>query len=55
MGVENLPAVTADQMRQVDELAVRQFHLKLIQMMENAGRALARLAREQFLHGELAG
>lgn len=36
-----VPAVTADQMREVDRIAVDEFGLGLLQMMENAGRNLA--------------
>jgi len=36
-----VPAVTADEMRTVDRVAVEEVGLKLLQMMENAGRALA--------------
>jgi NAD(P)H-hydrate epimerase len=36
-----VPAVTTTQMREVDRAAVEEFHLGLLQMMENAGRALA--------------
>jgi len=36
-----VPAVTADQMREVDRIAVREFGLGILQMMENAGRILA--------------
>jgi NAD(P)H-hydrate epimerase len=36
-----VPAVTADQMRQVDRIAVEEFGLGILQMMENAGRDLA--------------
>ncbi len=36
-----VPAVTADQMREVDRLAVEVFGLGILQMMENAGRTLA--------------
>jgi NAD(P)H-hydrate epimerase len=39
-GVE-VPAVTAEQMREVDRVAVEEFGLQLLQMMENAGRTLA--------------
>ena len=39
-------------MREVDRLAVEEFGITLLQMMENAGRALARLARERFLAGD---
>lgn len=36
-----VPMVTAEQMRLVDRIAVEQFHLGILQMMENAGRSLA--------------
>jgi NAD(P)H-hydrate epimerase len=36
-----VPAVTAEQMREVDRVAVETFHLSILQMMENAGRNLA--------------
>lgn len=36
-----VPAVTADQMREVDRVAVEDFGLGILQMMENAGRNLA--------------
>lgn len=42
-----VPAVTADQMREVDRIAVDRVGLALLQMMENAGRALARTVRER--------
>jgi len=44
-GVE-VPAVTADEMRDVDRVAVEDVGVQLLQMMENAGRALAWHARE---------
>ena len=50
-----VPYVSADQMREVDRLAVDEFGITLFQMMENAGRALARLARERFLAGDARG
>src|SRR3989442_13753410 len=40
-----VPAVTADQMREVDRLMVETFRISLAQMMELAGRALAALVR----------
>lgn len=39
-GIE-VPAVTADQMREVDRIAEQVFKLSVLQMMENAGRNLA--------------
>lgn len=40
-----VPAATAAQMREVDRIAVEDFGISLLQMMENAGRALAELTR----------
>jgi NAD(P)H-hydrate epimerase len=36
-----VPVVTADQMREVDRIAMEEFGLGILQMMENAGRNLA--------------
>jgi NAD(P)H-hydrate epimerase len=44
----SIPAVTAEQMREVDRLAVEELGLLLIQMMENAGARLAELALRRF-------
>ncbi|MEU4293181.1 NAD(P)H-hydrate epimerase [Kribbella sp. NPDC026596] len=38
------PAISADQMREVDRAMIEDFHIELVQMMENAGRSLADLA-----------
>lgn len=38
----SVPTVTADQMAEVDRLATRPYGIELLQMMELAGRALAR-------------
>ncbi len=40
----DVPAVTADQMRELDRIAIEETGPNLFQMMENAGRNLARLA-----------
>ena len=50
-----VPCITAEQMREVDRVATEEYGLKLLQMMENAGRHLAHLAREQFLGGDPRG
>jgi NAD(P)H-hydrate epimerase len=42
----DVPAVTADQMREVDRIATTETGPGLLQMMENAGRSLASLAIE---------
>ncbi len=44
-------AVTAEQMAEVDRRAIHVYQMSLVQMMENAGRALARVAREHFFEG----
>ena len=41
----NLPALTTDQMREVNRLMVDEFGIRPLQMIENAGRNLALLAR----------
>ncbi len=41
-----MPAVTADQMREVDRIAVEEFGLGILPMMENAGRNLAQNVME---------
>jgi NAD(P)H-hydrate epimerase len=42
----DVPRVTADEMREVDRLATQDATLDLLQMMENAGRALAGVVRD---------
>ncbi|HUW95260.1 MAG TPA: NAD(P)H-hydrate epimerase [Anaerolineae bacterium] len=41
-----VPSVTADEKREVDPVAVEEFGLSILQMMENAGRNLAQHALE---------
>lgn len=41
-----VPAVTAEEMREVDRIATQVFGLEILQMMENAGRGLARSAMD---------
>jgi NAD(P)H-hydrate epimerase len=50
-----IPFLTTEQMREVDRAMVEDYHIELLQMMENAGRNLAHLARERFLHGDPIG
>ena len=54
-GELGLPSITSDQMREVDRLMVEKYGILLIQMMENAGRGLAHLARFRFLAGDPRG
>ncbi|MFQ6607395.1 MAG: NAD(P)H-hydrate epimerase [Fidelibacterota bacterium] len=44
MNKVSLPAITADQMREVDRLMIEEYKISLEQMMESAGRNLADLA-----------
>jgi len=46
----SIPFITTSQMIEVDRLMVEKYDIKLIQMMENAGRNLADLALEMFLN-----
>ncbi|MBI3957691.1 MAG: NAD(P)H-hydrate epimerase [Chloroflexi bacterium] len=48
-----LPSLTTEQMREVDRLMIEEYHIELIQMMENAGRNLALLAK-RMLDGDMA-
>lgn len=42
-----VPAVSAEEMRSVDRVAVESFGIEVLQMMEHAGRALAETVRER--------
>src|SRR5262249_61282693 len=42
-----IPAISVDQMREVDRIMVDDLHIELIQMMENAGRCLAHHVRSE--------
>lgn len=44
----SVPAVTAEQMREVDRVAVEEIGLLLLQMMENAGVRVAELVLDRF-------
>lgn len=48
----DIPYVTTDQMREVDRLMIEEYEIELLQMMENAGRNLAHLARSRFFDGD---
>lgn len=47
------PCIDTYQMIEVDRLMIEEYHIDIIQMMENAGRNLARLAVNRFLRKEL--
>jgi len=51
----DVPYLTTDQMIEVDRAMMEDYQIELIQMMENAGRNLAHLARMRFLDGHPAG
>ncbi len=50
-----IPYVTTEQMIEVDRAMMEDYRIELIQMMENAGRNLAHLARVRFLDGNPSG
>ncbi len=51
----DLPYLTTEQMIAVDRAMIDDYRIELIQMMENAGRALALVARDRFLGGDPRG
>jgi NAD(P)H-hydrate epimerase len=53
--IHQIPYLSAEQMVEVDRLMVEEYGIKLIQMMENAGRHLAVLAKNRFLGGDVSG
>jgi NAD(P)H-hydrate epimerase len=48
IGFDDLPALTAEQMREVDRIMTEDLGIELGRMMENAGAGLARLIRERY-------
>ena len=52
---QEIPFITTDQMREVDRAMIEDYGISLVQMMENAGRNLAQLARQRFLKGNPTG
>jgi NAD(P)H-hydrate epimerase len=51
----DVPFLTTEQMIEVDRAMIEDYKIGLIQMMENAGRSLAHLARERFFAGDPQG
>jgi NAD(P)H-hydrate epimerase len=51
----DVPYITTRQMVEVDRAMVEDFKIELVQMMENAGRNLAHLARLRFFDGDPRG
>lgn len=52
---EDIPWLTTAQMIEVDRAMMEDYGIDLVRMMENAGRALAHLARARFLAGDPRG
>jgi len=52
MDITKIPFISMEDMVKVDRLMVDHYGIQLVQMMENAGRHLAELAREHFLTGD---
>ena len=51
----DVPWLTSEQMMEVDRAMIEDCKIELIQMMDNAGRNLAHLARLRFLDGDPRG
>ena len=49
------PFLSTQQMREVDRAMIEDYGISLLQMMENAGRCLADLARSRFFDGDPRG
>lgn len=49
INVNEVPVILTDQMREIDDIMINKLGISLLQMMENAGRNLARLACKCFL------
>jgi len=52
---EPVPFLDTEQMMEVDRAMIEDYGIDLVQMMENAGRTLAHLARVRFLGGDPRG
>ena len=52
---QDVPRVDTDEMIEVDRAMIEDYHIALIQMMENAGRNLAHLSRMRFFEGDPRG
>lgn len=50
----NIPVISTEQMAEVDRIMIETYGIQLIQMMENAGKNLAELARRK-LGGQVVG
>ncbi len=50
-----IPSISMQQMVEVDRAMIEDYGIDLMQMMENAGRNLAHLARQRFLDGNPVG
>lgn len=48
VAASGVPAVTAEQMREIDRIMMQDLRIELLQMMENAGRSLAELVLRRF-------
>ncbi len=53
--IGEVPDLDTEQMIEVDRAMIEDYEIELIQMMENAGRNLAHLARGRFLEGNPCG
>lgn len=49
---DTVPYITTAQMVEVDRAMIEDYGINLVQMMENAGRNLAHLARDRFFSGD---
>lgn len=50
--MEDVPVVTAAQMREMDRLMVEKYRIGLLRMVEHTGRHMAELVRRRFFDGD---
>jgi len=53
--MNHIPAVTGEQMAEVDRIMIRELGVDVLQLMEVAGRAVAAFARDKMLGGDARG
>lgn len=53
--IAEIPVISVSQMIEVDRLMIEEYQITLLQMMENAGRALGRLGAELFFGNDPCG
>jgi NAD(P)H-hydrate epimerase len=51
--IKNIPFLSVSQMKTIDRKMIHDYHINLLQMMENAGRALASFVRDFYFYNQI--